>query len=63
MVLTPWEGTVVVGCEGMMEIGDGDDVPRVTRRGTRHEATFVINKVGDNKFHELMRELGDWGGM
>ena len=44
-----------------MEVVDGDHVPRVTGQGTRHETAFVVNEAGDDHFHKLLRELGDWG--
>jgi len=44
-----------------MEIGDSGNVLRVTCHGTRQEAVFVVNKVGDDHLHELLWELGDWG--
>jgi hypothetical protein len=55
--------TMVVGCEGVMKMGGGSDVPRVTCRGARQESARVVSEVGDNQSHELLRELGDWGGM
>jgi hypothetical protein len=50
---------LVVGREGVMEMMDGGDVPRVTCQGARQEAACVINEVGDNLFHEFLREFGD----
>ena len=42
-------------------MGDGGDVPRVTDNGAYKEGAGVVNKVGDDNFHELLREPGDWG--
>jgi len=44
-----------------MEVGDGNNVPRVTRHGTRQEAGRVVNEIGENRFEKILRELGDWG--
>jgi len=57
----PEHGGFVVGREGVMERRDGSYVPRVTRHGTCKETEFVVNEVGDDYFHELLWELGDWG--
>ena len=43
-----------------MKVGDGSDVPRVTGRGAYQEGVLVVNEVGDNPFHELLWEIGDW---
>ena len=58
---TPMRRGCVVGCEGVMERGDGSHVPRVTCHGTCQESAVVVNEVGDDYFHELLWELGDWG--
>ena len=44
-----------------MKVGDSRDVPRVAGHGARQEAGLVVNEVGDNRSHKLLRELGDWG--
>jgi len=54
-------GMVVVDREGVMKLGDSGDVPRVTCRGARKEATRVVNDEGDDHFHDILRKLGDWG--
>ena len=46
-----------------MESGDGSYVPRVTGHGTCQKTMFVVSEVGDDYFHELLWELGDWGRM
>jgi hypothetical protein len=46
-----------------MKMGDGSNVPRVTCRGACDESVHVVNEVGDNQFHKLLWELGDWGRM
>ena len=52
---------VVIGCNGVMKIGDGSNVPRVTCHGARKEAARVVNEVGDNHFYEHLWELGGRG--
>ena len=44
-----------------MKFWDSSDVPRVTCRGARQEATRVVNEEGDDYCHHLPRKLGDWG--
>jgi hypothetical protein len=44
-----------------MKVGDGGDVPRVTGHRACKEGAGVVNEVGDDRFHEVLRELGDWG--
>lgn len=50
-----------VNREGVMEIGDGSRVPRVTGHGARQKAVFVVDEVGDDHSHKLLWELGNWG--
>ena len=50
---------VVVGREGVMEMGDSGDVPGVTRRGACQEGTLVVNAMRDNPIYNLLRELGN----
>ena len=57
----PVAETMVVSREGVMKMGGGSDVPRATCRGARQESARVVSEVRDNQFHELLRELGDWG--
>jgi hypothetical protein len=52
---------MVVGREGVMKMGDGSDVPRITCRGAYQEGVLVVNEVGDNQFHEILREIEDRG--
>lgn len=49
----------VFGREGVMEVGDSGDVPRVAGHGACQEKARVVNKVGYNRFHGLLRELVD----
>ena len=51
----------VVGCESMVKMGDDSDVPRVTCQGACREGAGVVDEVGDDDLHKLLRELGDWG--
>ena len=44
-----------------MKVGDSGNVPRVTGHGACQEAGCVVNEVGDDHFHDLLREIGDWG--
>jgi hypothetical protein len=43
-----------------MKMGDGSDVPRVTCRGACQEGALVVNEVGENQFHKVLRKLCDW---
>lgn len=52
---------LVVGREGVVEMGNAGYVPRVTGPGARQKAAFVVNEVGDYYFYKLLGELGDWG--
>ena len=52
---------IVFSCEGVVEMRDGGDIPRVTGQGTCKEGVGVTNQVGDDQFHELLRKTGDWG--
>ena len=61
MPLVVTETVTIVGREGVMEIGDGGNVPRETCHGARQEGARIVNEVGDDRFHKLLRELGDWG--
>ena len=62
MRLVPLVPEVAVLCrEGVMKMGDGDDVPRVACHGTCEEGGGVVNEVGHDHFYEVLWELGDWG--
>ena len=52
---------MVVSREVVVKVGDSRDVPRVAGHGARKENASVINEVGDDQFHELLRKPGDWG--
>ena len=41
-------------------MGYGGDVPRATGHGACKEGGGVVNE-GDDDFHKLLREPGDWG--
>lgn len=45
--------------EAVMEMRDGSDVPRMTRHGACQEAVCIMNEVGDNRFHEVLRDGGE----
>jgi len=47
--------------EGLVEMRDGGDVPRVAGQGTRAETVGVIGKMGNDHFDELQGKLGDRG--
>jgi hypothetical protein len=40
---------IVVGREGVMEMWDGSNIPRVTCRGARQKSALVVNEVRDNQ--------------
>ena len=44
-----------------MEVGDGCDVPRATCQGACQEAGHVVDEVGDDRFDDILWDLGDWG--
>jgi len=61
----PWPpdfpGTQAVGREGVVEMRDSCDVPRVASHGTYVEhGGSVAGGVGDDKFHEFLWKPGDW---
>lgn len=60
MLLVPWIRYLVVGREGVVEMGYGGDVPRVTGHRTRKKGGSVVDKVGDDDFYEVLRKPGDW---
>ena len=49
--------------EGVVKMGDDGDVPRVAGHGACQEGGGVVNEVGDNCFHKVLREPGDWRRM
>ena len=53
----------VVGAndEGMMEMRDSSDVPRVTSQGTCVETGLVVEKMNDDHFNYLQRKPGGGG--
>ena len=59
VVSVSWPDTVVFGRERVMKMGDNGDVPRIARQGARQEAACVVNEVGGDDFHKLLRELSD----
>ena len=44
-----------------MEVGYGSDVPRTARNGTRAESMSVVNEVGNNHSHDILRKLDGLG--
>ena len=49
------------GVEGVIEVGDGGDVPGVTSQGARVETTCVVGEVGNNLLDDLVGKPGDGG--
>ena len=44
-----------------MEMRKGGDVPRVTGQGAYAETAFVVDKIGDNHFDDLLWKPSDRG--
>ena len=42
--------------KGVMEVRNGGDVPRVAGQGACAETAFVIDKIGDDYFNDLLWE-------
>ena len=49
----------VVGCEGMVKMGDDSNVPRVTCQGACRWGADVVDEVGNDHSHKLFWKLGD----
>jgi hypothetical protein len=47
--------------KGVMEMGNGDDVPGVTGQGACAETAPVVDKMLDDHFDDLLGKLGDGG--
>ena len=45
---------MVVSREGVVEMGYGGDVPRITCCGTREKDPGVVNEVGDDYIHKFL---------
>ena len=58
--LHPVVRAIVLDREGVMEMGNGSNIPRIACHGTRDKGLFVVNEAGDNHFYELLWKLGDW---
>ena len=43
-------------CEGVVGVGYGGDVPRITRHRTREEGGNVVYEVRDDHFQDILRE-------
>ena len=61
LAVRPGYVLTVVGRKGVMEIGDGSNVPRVTCQGACKEGVGVVEEVRNNRCHKFLRKLGDWG--
>ena len=46
---------VIRESKGMMEVWDRDDVPGAASQRTRLESAEVMDKVGDDHFHDFIR--------
>ena len=51
----------VVGCKGVVKMGDGGDIPRVAGQGAREQGGCVVDEVRENFLYKFLREPGDWG--
>ena len=51
----------VVGAndEGMMEMRDGGDVPRIAGQGACAETELVVDEISDDDFNDVLRKSGD----
>ena len=52
---------VGVDREGVVKVGDGGTVPRLTGHGARKDGLGVVNGVGYDRFHKLLWEPGGLG--
>lgn len=52
---------MVVSREGVVEMGYGGDVPRITCCGTCEQCAGVVDEVGNDHFHNFLREPGGLG--
>lgn len=43
-----------------MKIGDSSHIPRATGHGACKEGASVVNEIGNDKFHKVLRELRNW---
>jgi len=51
----------LTGRDGVVEMGDCSDIPRVACHGACEEGGGVVNEVGNDHFDEVLREFCDWG--
>ena len=54
------QGDIVIDREGVMEMGDSSNVPRVACQGTRQEGGGIVDEVGNDDLYKFLRKLGDW---
>jgi len=47
--------------EGVMDMADGHNVPRVACQGACEKAALVVDEAGDNHFYDVLWEFGNWG--
>ena len=52
---------VGVNDEGVMEMRNGGDVPRVTGQGACAETELVVDQVSDDDLNDVLRKAGDRG--
>jgi hypothetical protein len=45
--------------EGVMEMGNGGNVPGVTGQGAREETARIVDEMGDDHFDDLLGKPGD----
>ena len=53
-------GKVCCRCEGVVKMGYGANIPRITGQGACDEGGGVVNEVRENYLHDFLRETGDW---
>jgi hypothetical protein len=47
--------------EGVIKMGNGDNVPRVTCQGAREETMRIVGKVNYDQFDNFQGKPGGWG--
>lgn len=58
MLLISRVSSFVVGREGVVKMGCGGNIPRVTGQRARKEGAGVVNKVRDDHLYEFLWKIG-----
>ena len=61
LLVRPGYGLFIVGCKGVMEMGDSSNVPWIRCQGACKEGVNVVDEAGSDHFHKFLRKLSDWG--